>query len=157
MSQFGEVLGSCTLSYIVISILRIMFGKSNVYGEAIVSAIVCVGIMYIWLGLTRNKNFRNFLINKFKYSPSVDTWDSVLDQSETTVVRVKLKGCNYYVIGVIVSHGDTNENPWFALNNYCVYKLDDNSKPVRESNEDGDYFVFNVNDIEIMEAFNLDE
>ena len=109
--------------------------------------------MYFWLWLVKNTAFRNYLVEKFKFSPAADTWDSVVDRYDTTVLRVKLKECNYYVIGVIVSHGDSEENPWFALNNYCIYKVGDNDNPVRESNTDGDYFIFNVNDAEFIESF----
>ena len=146
-----RVLSSCTLSFIIISLLRAFVGKNNIFGEFIVTTILCFGGSFGWAKLRQCKCIKEFFIYRLSFSYSRDAWEDTIDYEKGTMLKVKLKNMDKYVYGKVSYMGDVNKDPWISLMNYIFY--DENGKVSYSKTGYEKNFIFNVNEVEYAEAW----
>ncbi len=119
------------------------------------SIIVCFFTSFILVFVFKSKFIQACLIKLFNTNLNTTIWDDVFDYKNGTNLKIRLKGTDYYLIGSYRYHEENTENPAFAISNYTRYDAETNQPDsvTAYENEDKQYLVFRLSDVEYMEIF----
>ena len=142
---------ACALSYCIVGLIELgrnSFVSTNSPVSVwvfILATIISIFIGYGAAVVFYSEPFRNFLADKFKYSPAVDTWENTYDYKRGSQVMLKMKN-GKYIRGVITSVGNVSSDPWMALSNYDVITAERNVE--LETACKDERLIININDVE---------
>lgn len=147
------VISSCALSFVSVSIIRAICKCNNIFIESLLTLFVCLFFAWLAILMMQKKGVRSFLIEHFSFTFAPTVWDDVFDYEEGSIIRVKYKGSNKAVVGVLSSMGNIPDDPWIALSQYWMYPSIEEETISYEEKRTGHYLIININDIEYAELW----
>lgn len=154
-----KVILSCVLSYVAISLLKLIpyvntnFATLPLSGLAIT---ILVLLSWLWAIIVRSEKFQNFLLRQSHGTIHTDYWQDALDFENGMNVKIYPKDKFYYVIGNInlLSEYESEER-WISLSNFGKYSLEHNDPLENEIYLEGndDCYHIRLADVDHIETF----
>ena len=143
---------SVVISYIFLSLISLIYSsESSLQLSAIAILLGFVTAIPI-AKLFTSEWLKKLMLKGFYKTPHEDIWKDVLDYKEGSLVKVYLKGKDYWVYGQYRFNEDKGENSWFAISAYGKYDSTKNDECIQEYHENEKRFmVFRLSDVDYIE------
>lgn len=153
-----KTLLSCILSYVAISLLKLIpcvrkFAALPLSGVAVIFLVL---FSWLWALIVRSEKFQNFLLRQSHGTIHTDYWQDALDFENGMNIKIYPKNKSYYVIGDINLLSEYSEKErWISLSNFGKYNIDNNDPLKNEIyiNEDNACYHIRLADIDHLETY----
>lgn len=152
-----QLIGSCVISFAWVALINAVNKTwlcnrliDDIWVTVAISILLSLITSLIISGVYLSEPFRKFTVKILGISPHSTVWRNIINSNDGALLKVYLKGKDFYWAGSLYSYEENGSESWFCLHKHAKYNMQ-NEMIYNQKDNEGAYLTFNLKDVESIE------